>query len=170
MKERDMAEKNKILVIKTGSHLYGTNTPESDEDYVGVFIPDKEYVMGMKRVDEVDFSVVSKKDDGKNDKDAVDYKLYSLQKFMRLASENNPNILEMLFVNQENIISINDFGQRFLDNSSLFVHKGLKHKFTGYATSQKHKMVMRSGNYNELKYVYKFLGEQDPKSVIVEFK
>lgn len=168
MHERDMAEKNKILVMRTGSHLYGTNTPESDEDFVGIFIPDKEYVMGMKRVDEVDFSVVSKKSDGKNDSDAVDYKLYSLQKFMRLATENNPNILEMLFVNKENIIFINDFGQRLLNAASLFVHAGLKHKFTGYAASQKKKMIMRSDNFNELNSVYDYLRGEDPKTLMIQ--
>jgi len=32
-KEKEMATKNKILEYRIGSHLYGTNTPTSDEDY-----------------------------------------------------------------------------------------------------------------------------------------
>jgi predicted nucleotidyltransferase len=41
--EKQMAEDNKILEIVTGSHLYGTNTKKSDKDYVGIFMPDKEF-------------------------------------------------------------------------------------------------------------------------------
>ena len=58
------AESNRILEIRSGSHLYGTNTPESDEDFVGIFMPPKEYVYGLKSVEEVDLGVISKRADG----------------------------------------------------------------------------------------------------------
>lgn len=170
MFEREMSEKNKILVIRTGSHLYGTNTPESDEDEIGVFIPDKEYILGMQKVEEVDFSEQIKDKNGKNTKDSKDYKLYSLQKFVKLSMENNPNILEMLFVNDKNILFINDFGKQLLENRHLFPHRGSKHKFLGYAFSQKHKMVMRSENYNFLKESYDYLSKQNPDKFIIGFK
>jgi len=57
---REAAEKNCILEIVTGSQLYGTATPESDEDFIGIFMPPKEYILGLKSVAEVDLSVVSK--------------------------------------------------------------------------------------------------------------
>lgn len=150
MNERDMAERNKILVVRTGSYLYGTNTPESDEDFVGIFMPDEEYVYGFKRVDEVDMSVHSKNEDGKNTKDAVDIKYYEFRKFVKLAMENNPNILEVLFVNKENIIFCNDLGDELLYRAKMFPHQGAKQKFLGYAFSQKHKMVVKKDNYFDL--------------------
>lgn len=39
MFERQLAEKNKIFEVISGSHLYGTNIQESDKDYIGVFMP-----------------------------------------------------------------------------------------------------------------------------------
>ena len=42
MEEREMALNNLILKIRAGSHLYGTNTIDSDEDYIGIFLPEPE--------------------------------------------------------------------------------------------------------------------------------
>ncbi len=47
-----IANDNKILEIKVGSHLYGTNTPTSDIDYSGIFLPNKALVFGFKGVEE----------------------------------------------------------------------------------------------------------------------
>lgn len=149
--QQKMAWDNRIIWITVGSNLYGTNTPTSDEDYMGIFMPDEEYVIGMKRVNEVDLSIKSKKEDGKNDEDAVDNKYYEYRQYLMKAVDNNPNILELLFVNKENIKFINDFGMELLDNAHLFPHKGLKKKFLGYAFSQKHKMVIRTEHYHTIK-------------------
>ncbi len=43
----EIVEQNKILEIKTGSFLYGTNTENSDEDFCGVFIPPINYYFGL---------------------------------------------------------------------------------------------------------------------------
>ena len=157
MQEREMAEKNKILVIKTGSHLYGTNTEKSDVDYIGIFLPDIEYVLGFRHCDEVDLSKKSKLEDGKNAPDAVDIKYYEFRKFVKLALDNNPNILEVLFVNKENIVYINEIGEKLLALKHLFPYKGLKQKFLGYAFSQKHKMVIKRDNYFNLVQAYDYL-------------
>ncbi len=55
-----IANDNKILEIKVGSHLYGANTPTSDVDYSGVFLPTKELVFGFQRAEEVDLSIIDK--------------------------------------------------------------------------------------------------------------
>ena len=49
--------KEEVLEIITGSNLYGTNTPESDKDYLGVFIPEAEFVFGFSKIEEVDFEI-----------------------------------------------------------------------------------------------------------------
>ena len=75
---------HKILKIRTGSHLYGTNTPESDEDFSGIFIDSEDYYFGIKKRenDELDFSVESKDERGKNTSEAEDYKLYEIKKLV----------------------------------------------------------------------------------------
>lgn len=155
---REQAEKNKILEIVHGSHLYGTSTPESDEDFVGVFLPPADYVFGLKSVEEVDLGFKDKGDDGKNTAAAVDRKLYEFRKFLRLCLDNNPNILEVLFVNDENIIHVDDrFGKALLEMKEIMPSKRCIPKFIGYANAQKHKMVIKQDHFNELMSGYRIL-------------
>lgn len=148
MQERELAEKNKILEIVHGSWLYGTAIPGvSDKDYVGVFLPDVQHVLGFKTVEEVDFSIIDKDLAGKNTQNAQDRKLYALKKFIVLAMDNNPNIIEILFPNPENIVFINDIGKQLLEIKHLFPWRGCKQRFIGYAASQKHKAIVKKDNY-----------------------
>jgi len=159
MKQRDVALKNKILEFRIGSFLYGTNTPTSDEDYSGVFMPDENMVFGFDRTEQVDLSSVSKLENGKNDADAVDKVLYEFRKFVKLSLENNPNVLEMLFINSDNLLFANRYGHELLENAHLFPHKGLKERFLGYAFSQKHKMVIRTDSFHSLSNAQEFLND-----------
>jgi len=145
-----LVEAGKLLEIRVGSHLYGTNHAESDEDFSGVFIPPMSYYFGLDRVEEVDLSVSSKLPNGRNASDAIDRKFYELRKFCTLALECNPNIISHLFVNEENIIFSNSVGEQLLANRQLFLHKGLKGRFIGYSISQKKKMYVKRDTYLNL--------------------
>ncbi len=166
-----IADDNKIIEITVGSHLYGTNTPTSDLDYSGVFLPVKELVFGFQRVEEVDLSITDKNEAGRNTQRAVDRKLYEFRKFVKLALENNPNIIEQLFVNEPNIVYINDAGRALLEERYKFPHKGLLKKFKGYAFSQKHKMVIRTDKFHELDNAFNYLKEYaGQKELLIELK
>lgn len=112
MKEVEIAEKNKILEIRSGSHLYGLNTENSDEDYIGIFLAPIEYHLGLQKVEQVDLSIKDKLKSGRNSKDAIDKTFYELKRFVKLAIDNNSNILEVLFVDEKNIIYINEYGSK----------------------------------------------------------
>ncbi len=161
-------ENNKILEILTGSHLYGTNIETSDTDYSGIFMPDTEYVFGFQHCEEIDISTIDKLSNGRNSEKAIDRKFYEFRKFIKLALDNNPNILEMLFVNDKNIIFKNPIGEKLLQIKHLFPYKGLKHKFLGYAFAQKHKMIIKKDNYFALLNAEKYLKRFDPTKFIFE--
>jgi uncharacterized protein len=166
-----IADENKILEIRVGSHLYGTNTPTSDFDYSGVFLPTKALVFGFQRVEEVNLSITDKDEAGKNTQNAVDRKLYEFRKFVKLAMDNNPNIIEQLFVNEPNIVYINDAGRALLEQRYKFPHKGLVQKFKGYAFSQKHKMIIRTDNFHELENAFGYLkAYAGQKELLIELK
>ena len=152
MNEREIAEQNTILLIRSGSHLYGTNTPESDEDYLGISIFPKEYYIGLNQCKEVDCSLVSKDLDGKNNKDAIDKKLYEIRNYVELCRQGNPNIIEILMVNDENIMCINSFGRKLLANAHLFPSKLVKQRFIGYAISQMKKATVKPDNFKDLEF------------------
>ena len=155
-----------IFVARTGSHLYGLNTPESDEDFVGVFIPNKKYLLGFQKVDEVDCSIISKDESGKNTKEAIDIKMYALPKFLKLAADANPNIIELLFVNKENILLLEDEFKVFMDNYQLFVNQRVKHSFQGYAHQQFKKGITKAQNFKELKNVLSVIEKYDNNDLL----
>lgn len=163
-------ENTTILKVIVGSNLYGTNTPTSDKDYSGLFIANEDYYFGLKKIDELDLSITDKDESGKNTEDAVDFKLYEIRNFTRLALQNNPNILEHIFVNKENIEYVHPLAQVLLDNAYLFPNKGAYDKFIGYAKSQKHKMIIKLDNYEQLLNAKDFFSKQEPNEYIVMFR
>lgn len=134
MEEQQLAKDNLILKVTTGSHLYGTNTEESDWDYQGIFIPPKEYVIGIHTCEQV---IVK----GKND--SFDYTCYTLPKYFQLARANNPNILSMLYTPERDIHFSNEYGREIIKNRHLFLSKKSYHTFRGYAHSQRHKILSK---------------------------
>lgn len=160
---RETAKSQCILEIRSGSNLYGTNTPESDEDFVGIFVPPIEYLLGLHNVQEVSFNLISKDKENKNTKEAVDKKLYELRKFANLALQNNPNILEILFVNQKNIIQLEEPGQILLEIRDSFTSMLCVPRFIGYAHAQKHKMIIKKEHFQNLLDGYDFLEMFDSK-------
>lgn len=156
---KNLIDTNVIYECHVGSHVYGTNTPTSDTDYSGIIIAPKRYYLGLDKLEEIDCSIISKQENGKNDEDAIDRKFYELRKFIKLALENNPNILEHLFVPEDKIVQCDAFGRELLENRHLFPWKGLKQKFCGYAFSQKHKMLIKTDNYTNLNKFSDWLDE-----------
>jgi uncharacterized protein len=151
---KELVEKNKILELVTGSNLYGTNLPSSDRDYTGIFIASKPFYLGLDKVEEVDLSITSKSADGKNDSDAIDRKFHEFRKLVRLVADGNPNIIELVMVdevrNNDCIVYINDFGRKLLANRELFPSKLVKQRFIGYSISQMHKAKTKPDNYLDL--------------------
>ncbi len=117
--------KSVILATRAGSHAYGTNVATSDEDYRGVAIAPKEYYLGFVKTFEQ-----------AEQREPVDSVIYELRKFMRLAADCNPSILELLFVDDSDIIHSTRAGIILRSNAKLFLSKKAQYTFTGYAISQ----------------------------------
>lgn len=156
-----MVDRNKILEFMSGSKLYGTDIETSDTDFLGIFIAPKEFYLGLSTVNEVDLSITSKTEDGKNDINAIDRKFNEFRKFVKLAADGNPNAIEQLFVPNEKIIYKNSFGDKLLANAHLFPSKLVKQRFIGYAISQIHKAKVKPDNYSDL-LLFKELYEKLP--------
>jgi len=166
--ERDVATENMILKVRVGSHLFGTNTPESDLDYEGVFMPSSEMLYGFKACKEVDCGTTAKDESGRNTKDAVDFKIREYREFVRLALQNNPNILNMLFANEENIEFANGFGRRLLGMADRFPHAGGLNRYLAYGRSQMKKMEVKPQNYDAIKEAIEAISAFDGRRTLVE--
>jgi hypothetical protein len=114
---------------------------------------------------------VAKDGSGRNTAEAIDYSLHEFRKFAKLALENNPNILHLIFANPENVLVADpEFGQPILDRAGVFPHRGAHHRFIAYAHAQLHKMRIKPENYGALQEALEFLRGQDPHAVIGEFR
>jgi len=118
-----------LFSARTGSHLYGTNLPTSDVDTRGVFVPPKEYYLGFLKVME---QVEDKK---------TDTVYYDLKKFLKLALNNNPTMLELLFVPHGFVLHFRPEWYRLTSYREKFLSRKVKHTFLGYAHSQFQRML-----------------------------
>ena len=124
---RSTVDAGTILLTRAGSHAYGTSTPTSDLDVRGVFIPPPEYVLGMSRVEQY-------QEAGSDTR--PDLVVYELRKYISLAADANPNILEVVFADDSDILKITEVGRQLRANRHLFLSKKARHTFSGYAMSQ----------------------------------
>ena len=141
MQEEKMAQNNLILKFRTGSHLYGTANAESDEDFIGVCIPDMDYVIGTRKFEQWQCNTNSSFSGKCNTNKDIDITIYGLPKFVKLLTGNNPNIIEVLFAPENCILYCDDFGQKLLDSVKLFVSQKCYYTFSGYAHSQERKLM-----------------------------
>jgi len=146
--EQKMAVENCILLCRSGSHLYGTNTATSDEDYMGVFIPPKPYVLGKKRIEQVEFNTNPSDSGKRNSQEDLDNTLFSIDKWTTMCANNNPNRLELFFSPKNCILHITDLGKRLMESYPLFISLKSYHSFRGYSHAQMARLKLKSGNNN----------------------
>lgn len=123
------AEDRAILMVRHGSHAYGTNVATSDLDIKGVCIEPRAYHLGFLNHFEQHEHMGSKSD-------GVDKVIYSLKKFAKLAADCNPNIIEVLHVDQSDVLKIDEFGEELRAVKDEFLSKKAKFTFSGYAHAQ----------------------------------
>lgn len=129
MNVHEWLDKNTIFLAIAGSHSYGLNTPESDIDEIGVTIPTNSYLLGVHK-----FEQANKFTDEHGNK--IDKTIYDIRKAIQLITDNNPNMLSMLFYSERCIRRIEPDWQKFLDIRSSFLSKKTRYSFQGYAFAQ----------------------------------
>lgn len=150
-----------IFKCVTGSHLYGLNTPESDEDYLGVFVPSLEQYLGLENPP-VEVSQSDKKSDGaRNTKGDVDCKLISLKSFLRFCGQGQSMMLEMLFVPENQILEKTPEWDIILENKHLLLSRKGVAPFLGFARAQAHKAVIKGENLRLITKLIKDINNYD---------
>jgi len=115
---------NTIFLSRHGSHAYGTHLPTSDVDLKGFAIPPPEYFLGCSsRFEQAE----------SHDPDLV---VYDLRKFMALAADCNPSIIEVLWTDPSDHLVTTKWGEMVRERRHLFLSRKAKHTFSGYAMAQ----------------------------------
>lgn len=133
--------KNSKLIFKgiVGSHSYGLDTETSDVDYKGVYIQSNEDFLSDRYVEFVQIS--------------PDECYFELRKFLQLVSVANPNALEMLYLPENCIVSIEPEFMFLMIKRDCFLTKRCSKTFSGYANTQlrKSKGLTKKLNWEKLR-------------------
>lgn len=115
------------LLVKhyAGSHAYGTALPSSDVDLRGVFCADPVNVR-------TPFFPIREVEDNSEE----DTKFYELAHFMKLCLDCNPNIVETLWVDDEDIMFRTPAYDLLREHRKRLLSSKIAFTFSGYALSQ----------------------------------
>ena len=146
---------NLLAKMTYGSYLYGTNTPDSDTDYKGIFLPSKEQVyLGI--IPRSEPNTVQKPNGVKNTKEDIDYEIYSLHYFLKLACEGQTVALDMLHVPISMILQSSIIWEDIVSKKELFYTKNVI-KFIDFAKKQANKYSAKGVRLNTIRQTINIL-------------
>ena len=161
LKIQDLSNENKLKgdidvlgLVMTGSRLYGTQyelgenplDPNyvSDVDYRGVFISDIFNYLRFKENTNDTAQIIDEEDE----------EYYSILKFIRMAADNNPNIMDILFAPDDAVVYQTPAFKIIRDNKEKFITEGVKDKFAGYAESQLNRILNHRRFLTQYPYIH----------------
>lgn len=158
------------MEVIMGSVAYGVSNDTSDVDVYGFCIPDRSDVFPHTVGEIQGFGNQIKKFEQYQQHHVIhpdkpveyDFTIYGIVKYFQLCMENNPNMIDSLFVPRRCILYSTQVGEIVRENRKMFLHKGAWHKFKGYAYSQLHKARNsvptgnRKDDYEKFGYSTKF--------------
>ena len=135
------------LEVIMGSVAYGVTSDTSDTDVYGFCIPSRDVVFphlagkiegfgtppptfGQFQQHHIDDPEAGKQ---------YDICIYGIAKFFQLCMENNPNMVDALFVPRRCVLYSTPLGELVRENRQLFLSRAAWPKFKGYAYAQLHK-------------------------------
>jgi predicted nucleotidyltransferase len=120
-------ERCTILKTRWGSHAFGTATPTSDVDIRGVCIPPARFLLGLSSFEQYE------------DREG-EVVIYGLAKFARLALANNPNMLDILWADEADVLYLDAYGAALRAGRELFLSRRVAQTYAGYAHDQLKRM------------------------------
>lgn len=136
-------ETNLILKVLTGSRAYGTATEDSDIDTRGICIPPSNVLLGLDSFEQYEHP-------------ETDEIIYSLDKFVRLALQNNPNIMEILYSSPDCILEASASGKGLLALRDKFLSKQVFKTYGGYVRSRVGKLERQTAEGKRKDLIDKF--------------
>jgi uncharacterized protein len=118
-----MTEPTLIFETVHGSTCYNLAREGSDVDLKGIVVGPRQWYFGIEPgPEQVELS--------------PDHVRYDLRKFVRLAADANPTVIELLFTDAVHHRAITPSGARLLEHRTAFLSKRIGDRFGGYALSQ----------------------------------
>lgn len=125
-----------ILLGYRGSQAHGTYVKNTDPhsiddiDLMGIAVPPIDYYFGLKKFEQFDSML-----------DPWDVVIYEITKYFRLMLKCNPNVMALLWLEDDMYIRKTPAGQMIIDNRNIFISKQIYKSFCGYANGQLKRMT-----------------------------
>lgn len=113
-----------VLRVLLGSRAFGLSTESSDEDRRGVYLPPAEWHWGL----------VKPPEQAETFSPGVEETLWEVEKFVRMALQAKPNILEVLW--SPVVLFRDETGDELRAMRTAFLSKHLYQTYSGYVLSQ----------------------------------
>ena len=137
-------KENTIYVTLHGSQAYALDNEFSDTDVKGICIPPPNVEYGLFdnfNQAENDVELENRLSYLKNPKNPkFESTIYSLKKFFILASEVNPNIIELLWTDPKHHYVSHPIMDEILSKREMFLSNRARYTFAGYACAQAKKI------------------------------
>lgn len=148
-KHREMAERATILRVPAGSTLHGLHVPGTDDrDEVAICIEDIGAVLGFSEFEQYIYRTAAERE-GKHDAPSragdLDLTIFSLRKFLRLAMQGNPQILQCLFVPPSLCLVRDARGAQLQELAPLIVSRQAGSRYLGYLEAQRQRLLGERG-------------------------
>jgi predicted nucleotidyltransferase len=150
---------NLILNTLFGSHVYGTNTENSDHDYKSIYIPSKRELLLNKAKPTIHHNSKSSSKE-RNNKDDTDHEIFSLQQYCKLLADGQTVALDMLFIPDNFIFNKSYIWNEIKKNKNIFLNKNTA-SFIGYTKQQAAKYGVKGFRVNALRLILDFLNQQE---------
>jgi len=129
---------NLLMACVTGSQLYGTNRPDSDTDIRGICLQPVKSILGLQGFEQYmpegrEAECYTKEAFGIPTDDVT---IYGVSKFIQLTLNNNPNIIELLYVPESHMLHTTPTWEWLSGHRNQFISTKVIHSLAGYAYSQ----------------------------------
>jgi hypothetical protein len=143
-----------LVLMPFGSHLYGTDTPKSDHDFKGVFLPLEEDLLLGRAPRSVSTSTGPR--DAKNRPEDVDTEWYSLHYFLELACQGQTVAIDMLHASPEHWLVHSQAWYELRERRREFYTSNLQ-AFVGYCRKQAAKYGVKGSRLDAVRNVIRVL-------------
>lgn len=146
---REMAERRTILRAPVGSTIHGLHVEGTDDrDEMGVCIEPLKATVGFHEFEQYIYRTAAERE-GKQDAPSspgdLDLTIYSLRKFLRLAMQGNPTIINLLFVPQS-LCNVRDaLGAQLQELTPFIISRQAGRRYLGYLEAQRQRILGERG-------------------------
>lgn len=144
----EIARAEEILRTEVGSGLHGIAIAGTDDhDEMGVFVEPPDRVIGMGAPMDT-YNYRTQPEGHRSGPGDTDLVMYSLRKYLRLASAGNPTVLAPLFAPAASVYATTELGDELRAMAPAFLSQQAVQRHVGYLDGQMQKLLGSGGQGN----------------------